>query len=180
MITPILKKPGLDDTVLSNFRSISNLPFLSKVLEKVVATQLQIHLDKNNLQEPFQFGFRPLHSTETALLKVVNDLLLASDSGVLSLLVLLDLSSAFDTVCHSILLSRLSVIGISETVLLWLSSYLTDRQQFISIDKFNSHSVIFSRGVPQGSVLGPLLFLIYTLPLGQIIRRHGFNFPQLC
>lgn len=124
MITPTLKTPGLGDTVLSNFRPITNLPFWSKILEKVFATQLQTHLDKNNLQEPFQSGFRPLQSTETALLKVVNDLLLASDSGILSILVLLDPSSAFDTVCHSVLLSCLSAIGISETALQWLTSYL--------------------------------------------------------
>lgn len=106
----------------------------------------------------------------------MNDLLLASDSGALSLLVLLDLSAAFDTVCHSVLLSCLSEIGITDTVLQWLGLYLSDRQQFISIDKSKSHSVIFSRGVAQGSVLGPLLFLIYLLPLGQIIGHRGLNF----
>ncbi len=124
MITPVLKRPGLDDTVLNNFRPIYNLPFLSKVLEKVVTKRLQTHLDQNNLYESFQSGFRPLHSTEIALLRVVNDLLLASDSGALSLLVLLDLSAAFDTVCHSVLLFHLSEIGITDTVLQWLGSSL--------------------------------------------------------
>lgn len=98
---------------------------MSKGLEKVVATQLQYYLDKNNLHEPFQSGFRPLHSTETALPRVVNDLLLASDTGVVSILVL---SAAFYTACHSILLSRLSDVGITGTDLQWLSSYISGRQ----------------------------------------------------
>ncbi len=175
-ITPILKKPGLDNTDLNSFRPISNLPFVTKIPEKVVAAQLQSHLEKHNLCEQFQSGFRPSHSTETALLKVVNDLLKVSDSGAHSILVLFDLSAAFDTVCHSVLLSRLSAIGINGAVLQWLTSYLSDRRQFVRIDKNRSCTVTISRGVPQGSVLGPLLFLIYVLPLGQIIRRHGLNF----
>lgn len=149
---------------------------MSEVLEKAIATQLQSHLDIYNLHEPFQSGFRPLHSTETALLRVANNLLLASDTGGLSLFILLDLSSAFDIVCQYVLQSCLTAIDINGTVLQWLSSYLSDRQQFISINKLQSHSVAVFRGVPQGSVLGPLLFLIYMHPLGQIIRRHGLNF----
>ncbi len=107
---------------------------------------------------------------------MVNDLLKVCDSGARSILVLFDLSAAFDTVCHSVLLSRLSSIGINGAVLQWLTSYLSDRRQFVRIDKNRSCTVTISRGVPQGSVLGPLLFLMYVLPLGQIIRRHGLNF----
>lgn len=159
---PSAKKRGLDNIVLSNFRPISKLSFLSKMLENVVTVQLQSHLDKHNMHEPFQSDFHPLHSTETALLRVVNDLLLASDSGALSLLV--DLRAAFDTVCHSVLLSRLCAIGITSTAFQCLTSYLSDRQQFIKTNKHKSCSVTISCGVPQGSVLGPLLFLIYILP----------------
>ncbi|KAM3870716.1 uncharacterized protein ACN63O_004795 [Diretmus argenteus] len=120
VIRPLLKKTTLDPEVLANYRPISNLPFISKVLERVVAAQLQDHLKNNNLYEKFQSGFRPGHSTETALVRVTNDLLMSADTGSPSLLILLDLSAAFDTVDHNILLHRLhSTIGLSDTVHNW-------------------------------------------------------------
>uniref|UniRef100_A0A671W1X3 Reverse transcriptase domain-containing protein n=1 Tax=Sparus aurata TaxID=8175 RepID=A0A671W1X3_SPAAU len=156
-VTPILKKPGHNPDIMSNFRPISNLPFLSKILEHIVATQLKAHLCSNDLLEPFQSGFRSKHSTETALLKVTND-------------ILLDLTTAFDTINHTILLSRLeSSLSITGTALSWLKSYLTDRQQFIHINKCASSTVPLSQGIPQGSVLGPLIFILYLFPLGNIM-----------
>uniref|UniRef100_A0A8C8DFH0 Reverse transcriptase domain-containing protein n=1 Tax=Oryzias sinensis TaxID=183150 RepID=A0A8C8DFH0_9TELE len=175
-VTLILKKPGLDPSKLNNFRPISNLPFISKILEKNVAEQLRIHLSQNNLYEQFQSGFRPLHSTETALLKISNDLLLAADSGLLSILLLLDLSSAFDAISHTILLDRLSAIGIRNIPLNWFHSYFSGRTQFIQLKQFTSHTVPVTTGVPQGSVLGALLFIIYLLPLGQILRKYKIHF----
>uniref|UniRef100_A0A3B5KG70 Reverse transcriptase domain-containing protein n=1 Tax=Takifugu rubripes TaxID=31033 RepID=A0A3B5KG70_TAKRU len=177
VIKPLLKKPSLDPDVLANYRPISNLPFISKVLEKVVVTQLLQHLQRNSLFEMFQSGFRAHHSTETALLKVTNDLLIASDHGLVSMLVLLDLSAAFDTVDHSILLHRLEhVIGIKGTALDWFRSYLSDRYQFAHFHGVPSSYSRVSHGVPQGSVLGPILFTLYMLPLGNIIWQHGINF----
>uniref|UniRef100_A0A3Q3LPB9 Reverse transcriptase domain-containing protein n=1 Tax=Mastacembelus armatus TaxID=205130 RepID=A0A3Q3LPB9_9TELE len=177
VIKPLLKKPSLDPGVLANYRPISNLPFISKILEKAVAKQLSDHLHRNELFEDFQSGFRTNHSTETALLKVTNDLLLASDNGLVSILVLLDLSAAFNTIDHKLLLQRLEhVTGIRETALKWFQSYLSDRFQFVHVQDEPSTRTKVSYGVPQGSVLGLILFTLYMLPLGYVIRKHSINY----
>lgn len=117
-ITPILKKPG--GANLKNYHPISNLPFISKLLERTVALQLQEHLSTCCLWEEFQSGFRAKHSTETAIVNVVNDLLIAADSGQFSILLLLNLTAAFDMVCHNTLLTRLeTLLGITGTALFW-------------------------------------------------------------
>ncbi len=177
VIKPLIKKPQLDPKDLANYRPISNLPFLSKILEKVVSSQLYSFLEKNDICEDFQSGFRLYHSTETALIRVTNDLLLSSDRGCISLLVLLDLSAAFDTIDHNIILNRLeNFVGISGSALAWFKSYLSDRHQFVAVNEEVSYRSQVQYGVPQGSVLGPLLFTLYMLPLGNIIRKHGVSF----
>ncbi len=109
--------------------------------------------------EHLQSGFRTFHSVETALVKITNDLQIASDSGCLSILVLLDLSSAFDTVDHILLITCLeTVFGVSDTVLEWFRSYLTDRKQFVTLGGFRSEVGFVKSGVPQGSIFWPLAF----------------------
>ncbi len=177
IVQPLLKKNNLDSSILSNFRPISKLPFLSKILERVVFNQLKSFLDEFSMFENFQSGFKPLHSTETALLRVSNDLLLAVDSGNSAVLVLLDLTAAFDTVSHWILLSRLEeCVGIKDIALKWFQSYLTDRSFSVHLGEFSSSAAPLSCGVSQGSILGPMLFSLYMLPLGYIFRKHNISF----
>jgi len=130
-ITPVLKKSGLDATNASSYRPISNLSVLSKLLERLVARQVMEYLSLADLP-PLQSGSRQAHSTETAVLPVLSDILQAVDRGDLAALVLLDLSAAFDTVDHSILLERLQqTFGISDTALCWFQSYLSSRTQYV-------------------------------------------------
>ena len=127
----LLKKPSLDKNLLKNYHPISNLSFLSKILEKVILHKLFAHLQANNLSNPFQSAYRVGHSTETVLLHVVNDILSALDNDSISVLLLLDFSVAFDTIDHQILLSCLySLFGIQSAALKWFKSYLSDRCQF--------------------------------------------------
>ena len=131
-------------------------------------------MSANNLLNQFQSAYRPGHSIETALLKIVNDLLLSLDDGNISLLASLDLSAAFDTIDHNILRHRLQHdFGLSGTVLDWFSSYLSGRIQSVSVHSHTSVPVSVSCGVPQGSVLGPILFVLYTTPLSGVIERHS-------
>lgn len=128
------------------------------------------------MHEPMQSAYRSHHSTETALVRVCNDILCAVDERKAVILILLDLSAAFDTIDHEILIDRLRHrLGISGTSLEWFRSYLADRTQSIHIQGETSGEAYLHFGVPQGSVMGPLLFILYTAPLGDIARRHGLE-----
>ncbi len=175
-ITPLLKKPTLNPTLLGNYRPVFLLPFIAKTLERVVFNQVTAFLTQNNLLDSNQSGFRSGHSTETALLSVVEDLRLARTASKSSLLILLDLSAAFDTVNHQILLSTLLRKGISGTALQWFDSYLSDRSFEVSWRGEVPKSQLLATGVPQGSVLGPLLFSFYMASLGSVIQKHGFSY----
>ena len=128
------KKRCLDHNDLNNYRPVSNLCFIAKILEKLVLSQVSSYLNSHNLCNTCQSAYRPGHSTETALLKVVNDLFLSLNKGNISVLALLDFSSAFDTIDHTILVHRLHTdFGFTDTVLQWFSSYLTDRTHYVSM-----------------------------------------------
>ena len=175
VVRPLLKKASLDPNILKNYRPVSNLPYISKLLERVVAARLNALMIQHHLHEPLQSAYKSYHSTETALIRVHNDVLSAMDKQQVTILVLLDLSSAFDTIDHTVLLDRMQQrIGVSGVIHDWFASYLTDRSQSVCIEQIFSLALLLLFGVPQGSVLGPLLFLIYMLPLGDVIRRHGF------
>ena len=132
LVTPILKKRCLDHNDLNNYRPVSNLCFIAKILEKLVLSQVSSYLNSHNLYNTCQSAYRPCHSTETALLKVVNDLFLSLNKGNISVLDLLDFSSAFDTIDH--IVHRLHTdVGFTDTVLQWFSSYLTNRTHYISL-----------------------------------------------
>ena len=177
MILPRLKKYGLDKDSFQSYRPISNLPFISKVIEKCVADQLKKHVATNDLDEKFQSAYKNYHSTETAIVRVHNDILCALDKGKSVILLLLYLKAAFDTVNHSTLLTRLSTrFDIGGKALAWFKSYLSSRSQFVRINVSTSKSYDLLSGVPQGSILGPLLFSLYTAPLADIARRHNLEF----
>jgi hypothetical protein len=177
IITPILKKATLDSNELQNYRPVSNIAYISKLIEKVVTKQITEHMSMYNLGEQFQSAYTANSSTETALLKVKSDMLSAVDRQEVVFLVLLDLSAAFDTVDHSVLLNRLyQKIGICGGALNWVESYLKSRTSCVCIEGEFSAITPLLYGVPQGSVKGPLDFIIYTLPVGEIIRSHNINF----
>ena len=172
LVFPLLKKLGMD-FIFENFRPVSNLLFVSKLTERAAFNQTHVHMSTNNLYPCAQSSYRKNHSTETALLKVKNDILLNMNRQHVTLLVLLDLSAAFDTVDHGIMLERLSSkLGLCDTALDWFHSYLSGRSQRVSVRGSLSEEFEVDYGVPQGSCLGPLLFTIYASELFNIIKGH--------
>ena len=155
---------------MSNYRPISHLSFLSKLVERAVKGRLSEHLTSNSLLNKYQSAYTKFYSTESALLAVHDHVIRAMSEQKVTALCLLDLSAAFDTIDHSILLTRLSTwFGFHGTVLSWIESYLTCRSFNVSINSLKSSLHQFICGVPQGSVLGPLLFILYTTPLSSLI-----------
>ncbi|PIK52724.1 putative RNA-directed DNA polymerase from mobile element jockey-like [Apostichopus japonicus] len=170
VIIPHIKKPKLDANNLANYRPISNLPYLSKLIERIVCKQFQDYLSNNDLYARMQSAYRANYSTETAQLYVQNSLLCALDERKDALLVLLDFSSAFDTINHQTLLTRLHErYGVDGIPLYWMKSYLANRTQCVIVDQNLSKDVTLATGVPQGSVLGPLLYTLYVAPLHDLI-----------
>ena len=175
-IRPLLKDTDEDPELLNNYRPISNTPFLDKLLEKVALTQLNVHIEDNDLHSTYQSGYKKNHSCETALLKMTNDTMTSIENNNMVSLVLLDLSAAFDTIDHDILVNRLNMdFGISGNVLKWLISYLTGRTFAVIIGSNEGDSKILYYDVPQGSLLGPLLFILYTDELSKIAAQHGLS-----
>jgi len=178
-VTPLIKKPNLDPCNLANFRPISNLNNISKIIERLFLTRLQPQVLTSPNFNPFQSAYRRNHSTETALLCTLDQVFHSADLGKSTILVSLDLSAAFDTIDHTILLNRLqTTFGITGTALNWITSYLSNRFQLVRLDKFSSSPQVCKSGVPQGSVLGPLLFTIYVSPISSLLSNLGVSQHQ--
>ena len=160
LVVPLLKKPGLDLT-LNNYRPVSNLQFISKVVERTVISQLFTHMNEHCPLPPNQSAYRPMHSTETILVKIQSDILTNMEHQKVTILVLIDLSAAFDTIDTDILCSILSTkFRVKNTALEWFKSYLSSRKLQVSVNGTLSKSFNLPFGVPQGSCLGPILFTI--------------------
>ena len=176
IVTPVLKNKNADTESFKNYRPISNLSFVSKLLEKTVLCQLNNFLSLNNLYSIYQSGYRTNHSCETAMLKVTNDIQSVILEKKQTILVSLDLSSAFDTVDHTLLLQRLnSDFRICDKVLRWFNSYLTNRTFSICVNRKLGKTNKLHFGVPQGSLLGPLLYILHTKEIEYIVLKHGLS-----
>ena len=157
-VIPLFKKGKQE--LLDNYRPISLLPSLSKIFEKVISNQIHMHFEPNNLFYTGQYGFRKKHSTQLAALELVDRITQDLDIGKTPISIFIDLSKAFDTLDHNILISKLQYYGIGGVSLQLLCSYLSNRQHFVQLGNSISHKKDIVMGVSQGSILGPLLFTI--------------------
>ena len=174
IIRPLIKEFQLDHNQLSNYRPVSNLPFVSKLLEKVVCARIDEYLEHNYLSDINQTAYKKFNSTETALTAVHNDILTNMDNNKATVLVMLDMSAAYDTVNHDIFLNRLSnYFGFSGTVLDWFKSYVRGRKVKVMIADKSSDETELECGVAQGAVLGGKCYNMYTTPLRDIVKTSN-------
>ena len=176
IVIPSLKKPSLDSSDLSSYRPVSNLVYVSKLIEKVVSKQLITHLNNHDLLPSTQSAYRKNYSTETSLLHLTNHILCNLDKGRCTLLVTLDISAAFDTVDHQRLLRRYSKsYGLSDTVLLWMQSYLSGRSQLVQVGSALSELQQIESGFPQGATLAGIKYNMFSSPMHEISQEHGVD-----
>ena len=172
-VLPLHKGGPADD--LNNYRPISKLSCLAKILEQLVNKQLKMFLTSFSILNEYQSGYRSGHSTVTAVTKVVNDIIKALDDKMVCVALFIDLSKAFDSVDHNLLLLRLQKIGLDEGSCNWFSNYLIERAQAVVADGHKSSLLKISKGVPQGSILGPILFSLYINEFSSSISNSRFH-----
>ena len=179
IIDPLIKKIHLDSDIFNNYRPVSNLVFISKIIERVVLKRLDDYMNKDYLQSTAQYGYKKGESTEIMLLEIVNNVLVAFNENKATVILFLGLSAAFDTIDIQKLLHILSnEIGIRGTALQWFNSFLSGRTQHVHINGAYSDPQNVLYGVPQGSVLGPTLFSIYTPGLSKQFHVYKFDFSS--
>jgi len=177
-VVRLFKKPSPDKHAPSSYSPIFNMDFISKILERLFLARIQPHITSSPSVYKYQLAYRSHHSTETSIFQILDSILLSSDWQIL-IIISLDLSAAFVTIDHQILLSCLNTsFGISDTTLSWLQSDITNRTSSVHIGRHCSSSVTCTTGVPQGSVLGPLLFMAYVSPVAGIAHLHSIDQQQ--
>jgi len=180
----LIKKRGLSVHDPANYSPITNLHTVSKILEKLFLARLQPHIIESGNYCKFQSAYRKSCSTETALVRVVNDIWHAAGDSQCTVLLALDISAAFDAVDHTTLVERArTVFGINGATLDWLTSFVTELSQFVAVSTERSETVACLSGVPQGSVLGPILLGMYVSPtdvspVGDLIAQHNISYHQ--
>ena len=178
-VIPMLKKRDKSD--LNNFRPIPILPVISKIIERVLHNQIYAYLNQHNLLYNHQYSFIKQHSTELAALELIDRTIIALDNGETPINIFLDMSKAFDTLNHTILLNKLHYYGIRGVSLSLFRSYLQNRKQYTFVNNTKSSILNVSTGVPQGSILWPLLVIIYIndLPHASVMYADDKHYPPL-
>ena len=178
-VSPLLKKKGLDIKDPANYRPITNLSTISKILEKLALARIKSNVHASQNFGSFKSAYRAGHSTETALLRITNDLNTSMDKKVCNTLLSLDISVAFDTIDHDVLVQRLNTdFGITDSASKWFQSYLSGRSCYVSVGGSRSCSWTCDSGVPQGSVLGSVLFSVFVSPVSRIFHHFGIRYHQ--
>ena len=178
-VVPLLKKVGLSKDDPANYRPIPNLSTFSKLLEKLALARLQPHVFASGNMSQFQSAYRSGFSTETALLKIVNDIERGAGDGKCTVLLALDISATFDAIDHSILFRRAEdYVGLRGTALGWLRSFIVNRSQYVAVGNERSATTLCATGIGQGTVLGPLCFSMYVSPVGDVIDAHRMRYHQ--